>query len=329
MNLRDYETVLNTVYGDNWEIAVDTTGIRYLYIHFSEFTIRNSKSLSEDLTNLFIAIPLTDGIRNVKFRESRMYGFRTSYTYAQIRANYTHSHLATSLPEGAYNKSNFCLGSGPISASLVEMVDDPDPDKFMFYLLQLNEFITWESLEGGPYRRITNINLGDGNENQAKTFPNSTLITIIKHQDFKANISINENKISIIKDALFKVYLKKTLFTLFGLDAGIFFIKNGQNYSSIIRSTRALKADINTRVALVNSTNETFIFKGVEYPILITDVDDELDREYVLDELVVHPRVLKQILQKINNTLIQQYYEKRGIKSYNKTKAIHYTKLIV
>jgi len=155
---------LQTAYPDLWDIqfewelrAAPVRGLYadkfYIVIRFPEFIISNSRKLATKVQNLFVRIP-------VEIREHGLYfegiqGGKSTFTNAE-NGVYIHSHISGVAPCGYYN---FCTGSGEIN-NLVAMLNglsntDFDFDLFSLYLMHLNTFVSWESIEGTPYKYIS------------------------------------------------------------------------------------------------------------------------------------------------------------------------------
>lgn len=318
MNQSQYEDCLETVYPGRWDIQNNT-----LYIHFPEVEITNSQNASTTIYNLFVEIPLNVNSNNVSFRDSSIYGFRTSYNYEQLNSNYIHSHLSSLGPDFKYPNS-FCLGSGPIHASIITMKNEPNEEEFMFFLMQLNEFIKWESLEGVPYRYIRNIGFS-GNARIPLILYNFSILTIINHPIFKPDICVNNNSIQIIKNLKFSKQFKEILTELYPNNDRVFFVLQNGKYESISADVSNIKNRLNTRVSEFNSNNSSFIFRQTEYPITITDFSE--DNTVMIANSVVHPKIEEHFLKKVNNKLLKKYYNEYG--TTTKTGLINYTKFII
>jgi hypothetical protein len=84
-------------------------------------------------------------------------GHRVTWTVNDLQRGYAHSHLSASRPY--YN--GYCTGHGEIFSTLSEI--NPSREELQFVLLSLDTFVSWESLEGGPYHTF-------GAYNNAKPF---------------------------------------------------------------------------------------------------------------------------------------------------------------
>lgn len=146
----------------------------YLVIRFPKFTITNENQREHCIYDLFVRIPVgleTDSqfddrwsifpASGFKFRHIE--GSRIKHTVAELFSDYTHSHspgvqLAT--------WATFCTGDGDIDnvLSLLNCEDHIDYDLLKLLLLEIDPFVKWESIEGSPYRFMSNIGIKDYND---------------------------------------------------------------------------------------------------------------------------------------------------------------------
>lgn len=82
---------------------------------------------------------------------------RATYTEEQFYSNYLHSHVRN-IP-----KSNFtlfetpCLGTGPIKNTIYSLKSDYSEIMWMLFCQELNNYVSVESIAGGPWRRLENV----------------------------------------------------------------------------------------------------------------------------------------------------------------------------
>jgi len=148
------------VYPGRWELK-ELRSIEYkpydnaIYrftVHFPKVTIENGFNTHE-VTDLYAQIYLT---QDYEFCGSGLFGTRGTITPDEYNCGYTHSHLSSS-NKGKW--STFCVGSGtPIHTVLSGLaVDRWNNEAFFSLLLQIQGYVSWESLEGGPYIKMTQI----------------------------------------------------------------------------------------------------------------------------------------------------------------------------
>ena len=96
--------------------------------------------------------------------EADLHGMRRTFTPLDRVLRWSHSHLAKSNDSQGF--SSFCIGSDNHMFTGNYYDDNEDgydnlkttPLEFESILLSIEDFISWESLEGGPYNKIEDIN---------------------------------------------------------------------------------------------------------------------------------------------------------------------------
>lgn len=208
------EEILNSIYGDKWDIIPkhgsngDIAGLsrdyNLLIIHFPEVEIKNSGGKSHLIRDLYTANYLDD---NYKFCSTTIYGKRTTKTMAERMSSYEHSHLSSG---GRLQTlfSSFCTGSGIIDETLL-LARNCNPSEnamaYEIYFESLTAFVAWESIEGGPYRRMAQINDSSGYRSvygfdSARSGDRATLIrmkNVLQEEDFEIPITWNFSPTSI------------------------------------------------------------------------------------------------------------------------------------
>ena len=144
-----------------------------LDIHFPNLTITNSKHESIDLTDMYFRLEFdSDG-------SIGLLGTRGSISLPEFENNYSHSHLQSNTKIGEY--TNFCLGNGEIddqrnaleialtglkdflekghsgSYATLEDIHKDIRIRTTHLLLQIEPYLSWESIEGGPYISMKDI----------------------------------------------------------------------------------------------------------------------------------------------------------------------------
>ena len=169
-----------------------------LIIHYPEFTITNSESRTHVIKNLFVII----------WPNYYLTGLRTTFTPEEVACKYAHSHLN---PEVVYNRcrdgSNFCLGDSELGILLQFFRGNQEElteDNFCYMLTLLDQYIHWESLEGGPYKHISNIVSTDKqkvcNISERDYWFSRVIIRKFLSNNNKINITVLPNKIEVIDD---------------------------------------------------------------------------------------------------------------------------------
>lgn len=153
-----WERCVQAVFPDMWEWQEGHN----LVIHFPKLTISNELELTHEINNLFIKFPLYNDFNT----GGELYGLRFTFTIKEFLSSYTHSHL-----EPGFRWRNFCLGSSEFGRDLThiyELAFDNESENranceineefLLGMFLNLDAYIKWESLEGGPYKKIEELN---------------------------------------------------------------------------------------------------------------------------------------------------------------------------
>lgn len=132
---------------------------QHLYLYYPEITISNTLNESHVMKDMVIRLTMTEaGLLTV------LEGKRFSFTKQELYYGYSHSHLHTRGDEKeAFNA--FCIGDSSSLRKYFYGLKVCDADKFELLLVQIEQFLSWESIEGKPYISISNFftnNIGAG-----------------------------------------------------------------------------------------------------------------------------------------------------------------------
>lgn len=179
-------------------------------ILFPYIKIRNSSNQEHDITDILVSISFK--INNeLKWIFNEFQGTRLSCTSFEYYSQYFHSHL----PINNYNTAcfnNFCLGTSFLRTDFSEFNlkgfsnNESDIIKWEAIVFGIKSYLEWESLEGTPYIKLTNVTnrVINNQESFFYTYENSIklIIMMIKQilvpKDFKFRI-LNQEYINFIK----------------------------------------------------------------------------------------------------------------------------------
>lgn len=132
-----------------------------ILVWWPEVTVTNEHNKSVKIQDLYAKIPL-----NMEGRiPLEMPGFtmtRTTYNTLQFSSGYMHSHLPSFSPERESSYARFsepCLGRGPIRNTIIDLKSTNEEALWMLFCQELAQYVTVESLAGGPYRKLEFIGL--------------------------------------------------------------------------------------------------------------------------------------------------------------------------
>lgn len=159
-NILKIVNILKAVYPERWTInkIPDSTSY-YVYILWDDITITNSNNDTHNIKDLYMRFTLSEDLKI-----STIKGFRGTLSPVEWVYGYQHSHLGgNNAKKSCYDEkfSGFCLGGGTEVPSLMAEIDIAerfDENLYILFLYSLDAYVKWESVEGGPYRHMKNIN---------------------------------------------------------------------------------------------------------------------------------------------------------------------------
>lgn len=119
-----------------------------IMIWFPEVEITNSREERCTIRDLYVKLSIEEHARLQDFQMTV-----ATFTKAQWMSDYGHSHLP-----GIIQFIQPCLGRGPIGSTMHTLkTEDFDETSWEILCSQIEDFVKWESIEGGPYRYIKDI----------------------------------------------------------------------------------------------------------------------------------------------------------------------------
>ena len=279
-SIEDIRNIAYDVFGEERvEIIADSSNYVILTIHFPEIHITNTKEERHDIKDMFIRfyIKLHDIDEDYKL-EISMHGARTSISIKEYEyEGYRHSHL---IRGNIGEFSEFCLGYSDFKMIMQTIVLEPTPENWYLLFLSIENYLSWESLEGGPYCKIGSLRYQDSNIsgiviNEAfdkiyKNIPNSVL-------------EISDGSLSLIHDSveLHEYYRTNSeLKTLYNVNKGIL---------------------LNTLNMGIKDKGLTFNNRKIPYLYYLEDVDSEQNTQYSMEVTHAYNELLQNKLKEFNN----------------------------
>jgi len=159
--------VFNSKFGDDWDVIITYRDSSFVisFIHiYKQVIIANSYGHTHtirDLVTLF-SWYMSDSRSETYCLE--MSGTRISLTPPELYANYQHSHLSPrsvvteDININFFDTHYFCLGDEEISSLFDAInVEDFDTERLELLLYAIDQYVAWESIEGGPFRKMEEI----------------------------------------------------------------------------------------------------------------------------------------------------------------------------
>lgn len=152
---------LQIIHPNRWEITMDENGRRVVVLFFEKFMISNSQGYSHEINHLYVRFYISaNGLYNGG--STVLFGRRMKWSSAEVISNYSHSHLSGRSVNGW---QGFCTGTDSILKCMERIRDfiPASPDQwrknFEAFIMQLEAYVSFESLEGRPYMYIKNIGI--------------------------------------------------------------------------------------------------------------------------------------------------------------------------
>jgi hypothetical protein len=269
---------------------------KLITIHFPEVIITSSAGKkTQILKDIFIRLSFVS--RSGKVKLYLVEFMRTTFTYAQIKAGYSHSHVSGGI--NAWSTS-VCQGNTPLKKAYSLLNMEYTEKDYTDFLYLLNNWMEWESVEGGPYRKMEDVkdvftdstNIGILDEMTCK-------INLTKYlQNFDIKVSLNENSdnIKIELDEDFVTPVINSIATnklYFDKDKNQYLLP-GYNKAKIESEIESYKNNYNT---------SDFKFNSKTFPLVIEIPDFKLDE----DNLVAHPNIKNHIINTLNNIIYAKF----------------------
>lgn len=285
VNLEKVKVILQAIYPNRWDIIEN-----YITIHFPEITIVNSEKGSHNIKDLWVRLTFKHGTLTL----SEIIGCRTTVTVSEYKSEYRHSHLCKS----RYSDfSNFCLGSSHFAVLFQELASQFDIDNFEFFLWQLDSYVRWESLEGVPYIKITNIKKHTGSLillNDTQLYNEwIKFITAYKELPLTFTKRLSDGLFSVNEDKIESMLLPITSYKCKSDTHGNYY----SNGSSVTNSLDI--PDYFTNSGL-------FSFKGtfINSKIINDIVEEDTSKEYT------HPEVKRYVINMFKEVVNNYYLQK-------------------
>ena len=319
--------VINDIYDNSWDIAFEVKKdfnnkifleIKGIYILFSEINITNRDRANHTIKDLLVLIQLCN-YNNTALKIHSLKGGRLTLSYAEYQSDYFHSHLSTSknsistgmnLP----HLSAFCTGSGEINIYHSNINGDGfNEERFIRYAMQIMSLVSYESIEGTPYKYIRSISVRPHSghyynaDNSRKLRFKNKVISYYKQEDKIPVIDIHidsTNSYCISDNETFKNFIYSIPFN--DEDKNWFFCSLGDNnvYYSYGQTPG---------YAIPPNIQSTFIFRNVEKRMVIEPAPEGVNTV----NYIVHPNLIKYLKEEIEYELNKGKIRKSTIDRYS------------
>lgn len=320
-------SVLKRKMESNWDIILKPVFISQrlkleivVVLYYPDITISNSNGLTHEIKDLFVSFTISQNPFTNHLIATHPRGTRGTLTKKEWVHRYFHSHLNnqlpnTSLKDSFLNTSEFCLGT---STSLSENVLFMLSEDYVFsdiifesFLYDIDSLVSWESLEGFPYRKISKLVSGINPINiirkSAAFSATNTRYTIVEiekklfgeeNQDIyqqklmNLKFRLNENSLSIVRNKEYIDFLK-FLIKQAGVEKHTLVIENPLNPEEYIRYDSSSSA-IGILTEIENMSQEERPFIRIQDKIIRFTVENDNDDDDTLNinGFEIHPKFI-------------------------------------
>ncbi len=262
----------------------------WLVIHFDNIRISNSYDNSHNISDLYVALAFSN-----KGFMGNIIGTRTTISNLEKGASYFHSHLPSTHELGRFNR--FCTGSGEINNCLINLKTEYEDIKMKALLAILKPYLEWESLEGGPHNKMSNIvNKSYVNKTHSTQFDKKEICKIIEDNIHKFNLFIDEQEgLFDISDSNIEEVLSE-------------YPKLSNCYKDPMNLQYFTNNSFNSNSYKPETFNETlFVFRNTEIKGKITN--QEVKKENLIK--TVHPYVTKTTREFLVKRINEYYFKKK------------------
>lgn len=263
-----------------FNILKSIRNVVFFTIRYNDVTVENELGISTFIKELFVVIPFMVDRKRRTFKISGPDMLRAKYTIEHFTNKYMFSHAPVLSKSNRRCLHRLCLGTGPLGSFInsfnldidtvynIDKIDGYDEfieDSMRVLMINIDRYVTIESIKGGPYIRLENAKILPTEKNGNKI---SDSISVIHF----SNTSFGASGIDIFK-YMYKKYLTLSRMIISNIaDSDI--LKGGfTNVSgiSVVIKNKKIKNRYNTNEVMEKFTN---IFKStlIEY-CMMTDTD--------------------------------------------------------
>lgn len=280
-------------------------------IYYPEIVITNSTQKSHVITDLYVKFSFD---YFGKLYDSFTIN-RGSYSEQECVSSYKHSHTHGSFPGEIDYFSVPCLGIGPIYSTITVLknitLETFSELEIVQFLILMDDFLKWESLEGVPYRYIRDI----GGDNYRTISPDRypkrlshyeilILEHILKETDFLEHVKEHTSLIPTVKDGTPKYSilineweLQKILFSYYQEEINAFFNVALNTILMVKDSLNRVSYKKNYRIITTTEKYEgqtLFNFKGQDVKLKIHKTVSE-----EIGDSCINPEILYYLINKL------------------------------
>ena len=277
-----------------------------LVLHFPEITIKNRTGLSHKIFDFYVQILFNDDLTI----RATLYCNRATISILEYSSEYVHSHSPRRSRNTGPHWRKLCLGTNtPVGNAVSGIIaDEWNPSLLTTLLIELYSYVSWESLEGGPYIRMSSINNTDDRptirpNHEIQDF-SKEFDLFVKHADIVPFKLIDEEYSKVKKVEVDPLLIESHLAPI--LLSNNLVEKIGDSYYHITDDNvgrNASESKLNRINDLYREISDDpfcgIIFKGENVQMQVFNLDS-CDTE---PELVPHPDITRYVTKRISEEL--------------------------
>lgn len=291
---------------ENIEIT-QTNNLLSLVIYVPEIIITNAVGKKHTITDLYTKLVFSTELSGAaKITDLALR--RGSIIHGEYCYGYVHSHVSQSSSGTLQNYTNsVCFGSTPIATLRTLLQAKYSNKDYRNFLHMYKNWLSWESIEGSPYRYMEKIISStttsiDYTTEKARSFQKMFEV-LYKYLDvLEVDISEVDPKITAFKPAIMTVKLTKAFDDLVRESCTIFGVMRNNNFETQPQELT------NETIERLNKTATKFVFKDKTItPYIKTPETKEVKKD--LSKLVPSPRIQEYLKVELEKLLTKTYNE--------------------
>ena len=289
--LNDIHRITTHFFGDDWEFQAGLNNTINVILHYDEITVKNKNNEMTVIYDVYVKVLLSvtdDDTIAIDYISLA----RATYTPGQHSTGYTWSHATRHDPTRETYYSDLCYGNDVFS----KFINYFETQKFSSrlwgaFLLQLRAYLEWESITGGPYVSIKDINVKNYNITKLITQKEvNNVLNIIGNIPLEyLKVNYDGMNYTIDMDTIYlwlEDKIPKDYKVLYDSNNNPFVISIITNYHPVIKKTNIWFKNENKSLTFVPDSPKTVKFTRTGlHPVLFKAVKEYLERKLIIIKL--------------------------------------------
>jgi hypothetical protein len=300
-------------YGDNVDLQWIKDGNRnyapVFKVVYPKFNITNSQGQSHQIRDLFVLHRFSYSSFGT-FTIKRPEGGRLSKTVEEIVSHYQQSHLTrhSEWIKDPFHATDFCLGNDTdVSRMLAEFEAELDWDRLELYLYCVDSMVTWESLEGVPFRYISSISnststsVSGFDSNYADRIIRQILNTKIP---LDVDFYVKDNRYKIATNRRASDFIKKIVLdtlTVSGYKRILVTVHPSDCQKYLAMGTTAISNSME-----VEAKDQYTIFRGKKVYAKVIKEKQEKEKQVSIEDYIIYPKFLDYVCRELEYKIYEK-----------------------